>query len=337
MPKVSIIMPAYNKENYIQKTLDSIIQQKFIDFELIIIDDGSTDKTRNILEEYRVLDKRIKIHHIENGGVSNARNIGLRHAVGDWIQFLDADDLIDPEYLINAIQLAEKKDVDILFSYFFVINENGDVLKKVSIEKQGIMDQLGVCSCFIEEQYKNGFFGYISNKLIRKEVIEKSGAEFPIGIKLAEDLDFYARLYPYVQKAYLANLNSFYYLQTESNYLNNDLIDYVSQLNVHLDIKKWFIQSDLYKKYYQILNTKVSEYVYYIFFYANENKEDLKKYKKFISDNLNIMESIKPHYFTGFEKSVLKAVYQNKYNKLVMLFKWRTIIRSAFRRIRRNE
>lgn len=109
MPKVSIIMPAYNKENYIQKTLDSIIQQKFIDFELIIIDDGSTDKTRNILEEYRVLDKRIKIHHIENGGVSNARNIGLRHAVGDWIQFLDADDLIDPEYLINAIQLAEKK------------------------------------------------------------------------------------------------------------------------------------------------------------------------------------------------------------------------------------
>ena len=70
MPKVSIIMPAYNKENYIQKTLDSIIQQKFIDFELIIIDDGSTDKTRNILEEYRVLDKRIKIHHIENGGVS---------------------------------------------------------------------------------------------------------------------------------------------------------------------------------------------------------------------------------------------------------------------------
>lgn len=73
--------------------------------------------------------------------------------------------------------------------------------------------------------------------MIRKEVIEKSGAEFPIGIKLAEDLDFYARLYPYVQKAYLANLNSFYYLQTESNYLNNDLIDYVSQLNVHLDIK----------------------------------------------------------------------------------------------------
>ena len=65
MPKVSIIMPAYNKENYIQKTLDSIIQQKFIDFELIIIDDGSTDKTRNILEEYRVLDKRIKIHGIE--------------------------------------------------------------------------------------------------------------------------------------------------------------------------------------------------------------------------------------------------------------------------------
>ena len=217
------------------------------------------------------------------------------------------------------------------------INENGDVLIKVSIEKQGSMAQLGLCSCFIEEQYKNGFFGYISNKLIRKEVIEKSGAEFPIGIKLAEDLDFYARLYPYVQKAYLANLNSFYYLQTESNYLNNDLIDYVSQLNVHLDIKKWFIQSDLYKKYYQILNTKVSEYVYYIFFYANENKEDLKKYKKFISDNLNIMESIKPHSFTGFEKSVLKAVYQNKYNKLVMLFKWRTIIRSAFRRIRRNE
>ena len=113
MPKVSIIMPAYNKENYIQKTLDSIIQQKFIDFELIIIDDGSTDKTRNILEEYRVLDKRIKIHHIENGGVSNARNIGLRHAVGDWIQFLDADDLKETTIEAAHPQLDEEITTDL--------------------------------------------------------------------------------------------------------------------------------------------------------------------------------------------------------------------------------
>ena len=141
MPKVSIIMPAYNKENYIQKTLDSIIQQKFIDFELIIIDDGSTDKTRNILEEYRVLDKRIKIHHIENGGVSNARNIGLRHAVGDWIQFKDYEGTVeDITYRSTRLRTFENSIVNIPNS----IIANESLINCSKIEKRRYKINLGI-------------------------------------------------------------------------------------------------------------------------------------------------------------------------------------------------
>ena len=95
MPKVSIIVPLFNKSKYIAATLESILQQKFDDYEVIIINDGSTDESPQIVEEYAEKDHRICLINIPNGGVSNARNVGLKYARGEWIQFLDGDDLID--------------------------------------------------------------------------------------------------------------------------------------------------------------------------------------------------------------------------------------------------
>lgn len=98
-PLISIIVPVYNAEKYISKCIDSILSQTFKDFELILINDGSTDNSDLICDKYASIDNRVKVFHKQNGGAGSARNLGVQKAVGDWIMFVDADDWIEPECL----------------------------------------------------------------------------------------------------------------------------------------------------------------------------------------------------------------------------------------------
>ena len=93
-PKISVIVPVYNVEKYLHRCVDSILAQTFNDFELLLIDDGSKDKSGAICDEYAAKDSRVRVFHKENGGVSSARNLGLENAKGDWIIFIDSDDWI---------------------------------------------------------------------------------------------------------------------------------------------------------------------------------------------------------------------------------------------------
>lgn len=334
MPKVSIIIPLYNKSKYISKTIDSIQEQQFKDYELIVVNDGSTDNSLEIVKQYAEYDTRIHVLDISNGGVSNARNVGLKYAHGEWIQFLDGDDLINKEYLSNAIDIIENKNVDILFTDFWMVDEDRKLVKKIENTYQGIVNQTELCQIFMEHQYKNGFFGYISNKLIRSSLLEKSKATFPVDINLAEDLDFYAQLYPAVERACFVPIISFYYLQTETNYLNNTKIDYYSQIKVHLDIKKWFVQSQQYEEYHEYLDKKVSEYVYFTFFYANEYGDNKRAMFNRIINDPEIMKCIHPKYFKGLAKKILWAITKKNYIILELLLNSRTIARSIYRRIK---
>ena len=112
MPKISIIVPIYNVEKYLHKCINSILNQTFTDFELILVDDGGTDNCGNIIESYAKLDNRIITIHQKNGGLSNARNSGLKIAQGEYIRFVDGDDYIPAdsiEILLNEIE--KNKDI----------------------------------------------------------------------------------------------------------------------------------------------------------------------------------------------------------------------------------
>lgn len=113
--KVSIIVPVYKAELYIRKCIDSILSQTFTNFELLLIDDGSPDNCGKICDEYAELDTRVHVFHKENGGVSAARNLGLDHAKGDYVCFIDSDDWIDPDMLETLIGWEQKKQTDLLF------------------------------------------------------------------------------------------------------------------------------------------------------------------------------------------------------------------------------
>lgn len=115
-PKISVIVPVYNAEKYLHRCIDSILNQTFPDFELLLIDDGSKDQSGEICDEYAKKDSRVKVFHKENGGVSSARNVGIDNAVGEYICFCDSDDWVEKTWLLSFFE--RMCDNDMLITSF---------------------------------------------------------------------------------------------------------------------------------------------------------------------------------------------------------------------------
>lgn len=335
MPEISVIIPVYNKEAYVEKALRSVIGQSFADLEVIVINDGSIDRSKEVVQRIAREDARIHLIDIPNGGVSNARNIGLANAHGEWIQFLDADDWLEEEYLSQAMKVLAENPADILFSGFSMVDEQFNLVKEIVIPESGLKSQSDLCNLFIRYQTENGFFGYISNKLFRRSLIEESNASFPVGTTLAEDLHFYARLYPAVKKAYFWKGRSFQYLQTASNYTHIPVIDYYSQMRIHLDIKAWFECSGLYSANKRKLDGMISRYAYYILFYDHEEKKELSTAFSYLCSQEEIMKCVDPIHMNGFAKCVLWNLKRRNLMGIRLLLECRSAVRKLYRVVKR--
>ena len=173
MAIVSVIVPAFNTSQYISKCLDSIIGQTLRDIEIICIDDGSVDSTPIILDDYSRRDSRIKVIHVPNGGVSKARNIGLDVAKGEYISFVDSDDVISPDMLENMVKVARI--------------DNSDIVQNAL--EEGGMDRVLDCKEDIIYSFLTGsIYKSVWSKLYKRNVIE--GVSFPEGEGFAEDYMF---------------------------------------------------------------------------------------------------------------------------------------------------
>ena len=137
--KVSIIMPVYNKAKYLENMVNCILSQTYTNFELIIINDGSTDGSDKICDKLSK-DSRIKVIHIENAGVSNARNIGLEIVRGEYIQFLDADDYIEKNMLEDLVKIADKNKPDLIISGIKKVDQNNKLIENILPNFDGITD-----------------------------------------------------------------------------------------------------------------------------------------------------------------------------------------------------
>lgn len=192
-PKISVIMPAYNVESYIEKAVDSVLKQTFTDFELLLVNDGTKDesvaKTELFLE-----DKRVQWLHKENGGLSDARNFGLQRAQGEYIYFMDSDDWIEPNLLEVALQNIKHYDL-IVFGYQLDSeNASGELIQteRVTSENQ-IFEKGKTQKAFSEKQL--GLLGYAWNKLYKHQFLKENDFWFPKGISLVEDILFNAQVY----------------------------------------------------------------------------------------------------------------------------------------------
>lgn len=284
MIKISVIMPVYNKELYLRNTIEAILKQDYENFELIIVNDGSTDSSKNICDEYARKDSRVRVYHIENGGVSNARNIGIGHATGDYIQFIDGDDCINEGVFNEYISILNKDKYDIIFSPYNKVDHEGNILKTVDLNYSGCTNKEEILDEFVKNQVDTGYYGWISNKLIRLDIVKKHNLKFDEKITLAEDLDFFLDIYKYSAKYYFFHKISFNYLQEAQNSssLLYDNLDYYMQLLINLKMKDFIIQSGYYKgENKNILNYRIVDYIFYVVFYTKLDKSNIKnKVKK---------------------------------------------------------
>lgn len=182
-PKISIIIPVYNAAKFLHKCINSILAQTFQDFEILLINDGSTDESGAICDRYTLTDNRIRVFHKENGGVSSARNIGLRNACGEWIYFVDSDDTIYNDCLETLISQTSD-DVDCVTGGYTCVY-NG----KTSGITQVISDRWSYKTALLDF-YRPVYFefnGYLWNRLFRQSIIIDYNIRFHEDIYFKED------------------------------------------------------------------------------------------------------------------------------------------------------
>ena len=179
-PTISIIVPVYKTEAYLEKCVDSILAQTFRDFELLLIDDGSPDNCPALCEEAAARDPRIRVIHQKNAGLSAARNTGVEAARGEWIGFVDSDDSIAPEMYETLLTYAQRDGAQIAVCDYLLVTEAGEPLpSSYRLEEDKVLDRVGAL-----EQMNRGHFKVAWNRLYRRELFET--VRFPVG-KIHED------------------------------------------------------------------------------------------------------------------------------------------------------
>ena len=181
MPKVSIITPVYNAEKYLHRTINSIIAQTLTDWELILVDDGSTDTSPQICDEYAAKDTRIKVIHKKNEGVAMTRQTGINYATGEYSIHADADDWMESNALEALYRKAETENADAVIADFFTTNRGKNVYCK---QHPSGMDGKNI----VYDLLDNKLFGSLCNKLIRLELYKHYNLHFYKGINHCEDL-----------------------------------------------------------------------------------------------------------------------------------------------------
>ena len=187
-PTVSIIVPVYQAEQTLRRCVDSILHQEYTDFELILADDGSTDRSGQICEDYASQDSRVRVLHQANSGVSAARNAAMDLACGRYLQFLDSDDWITPDATKLLVRTAQTDQCDLVIADFYrVVGDR--VSPKGGIEEDGILTRETFAAHMMENP-ADFYYGVLWNKLYRREIVEAHHLRMDTGISWCEDFIF---------------------------------------------------------------------------------------------------------------------------------------------------
>lgn len=269
MDLISIIVPVYNTENYISECIESILKQSYENFELILIDDGSEDNSGVICENYSYKDSRIKVFHTPNGGVSKARNIGLDNAIGDYVSFVDSDDILEKDYLNNLYKYLIKCNCTVARS-----NQkfNGKI-KKFSefYDEDGIriVDRTNITSIQA--------FSYIHCFLYKKDLL--NDIRFNDNLTYSETTMFNFIVYHFNEnwKMVLIDVDDYIYRLRNSSTAHNLTIDHAfSKMEVADTMLKYS------EEYNEILKKSVNKYRTRSYFFSLSilvNSKEKKKYK----------------------------------------------------------
>lgn len=277
-PEISIIIPVYNGEKYLEQCLNSICEQTYSDFEVIIINDGSTDGSQKILNSFQKKDTRFYSYQISNSGVSKARNIGLAKATGKWITFVDCDDWLERNYL-EVLHSKTSETVDIVMANFF-FNKEGSLQYSACCSKSTIHKSefpaypfammVEDCAAWNKLRISVEILCAACNKLTRRQLITSNGIQFNENLKLNEDGLFHLTCFLKAKDVLIIDIPLYHYrmLQSSSNNrfrpdVNQQMIiwkrsfaDTISSFSKH--DKDIFLSLSAYRQYLNLVSLYVN-------------------------------------------------------------------------------
>jgi len=280
--KISIIIPIYNLVKYLAKCLDSVINQSYKNLEIILINDGSTDGSDEIINEYSVKDKRINAMNIDKHGLSYSRNIGLKKATGKFIGFVDGDDFLENDMYENLLKTLLDFNADIAQCAHYNINENGKIKqKKYTYNLEHFTGINGLIELILGKKFNNSVW----NKIYRKDVIK--GIWFPKD-KLGEDISFNYKAFARARISVSIDIPKYYYLSRKGSISTNmKYLDKIDPYYIHLErlnfIKREF-PSLFYLEQKQFYNVLLGLYGKLV---RNPDRDIDKRKRKIIEDYIN--------------------------------------------------
>lgn len=274
MPKVSVIIPVYNKEKYLEISIRSVLDQTFQDFEIIAVNDGSKDRSLEILQKFAEQDNRLRIIDIPNGGVSHARNVGLGQARGEYITFIDADDSVHSGFLANLYDCITSSSADLVISGFQKFWDDGRKDGPFVLPfPNGIYSLEELLPCFIQVQLQTGVYGCCTSKIFPRKFLNI--IKFDESLSLAEDFDFYLNLYDQAKTIYVDHHAWYDYRQETENSssVRSDYdCDYTAQLNIYLRCRSFLKKHGAYhQQNKKLIEEKLQDYLCFSVFYCKQN------------------------------------------------------------------
>lgn len=323
--KISIIIPIYNGEKYIERCLKSIINQDYEELEIILINDGSTDKSIDILKKFKNIDNRIKVIDKENTGVSDTRNRGIEEATGDYIMFIDVDDYLEENMIKKIINTINKKDIDLIkFNYNITTsdgkkekgNEDYEEYKEKNLDKQNIEH-------FIDNILLGKVNAYVWTLVIKREII--GNIRFNKEIGMMEDLLFYINILSKTNNLYIMNDRLYnYFINTESvcNSPKYYYRNFCDMLKVYdLIINELKNQKQLNENRKKILTFAIIMGIESIFYrVCSDKKIDNEILDKMIKDNKleELLKNDIGENYIPFQRKISINLIQKK-NKLLLI------------------
>lgn len=311
MKKVSIIVPVYNLENCLSKCLETLINQTYTNFEVILIDDGSKDGSYEICKDFCKKDNRFRVLHHDNHGVSFSRNKGLESASGEYVIFVDGDDEVLPDMLAHYVTAMEDSQADVTIGGLVFIEENGLQINKIP-EKEGIFRQ-EIWNEFCKDG--TGIYGYVPNKMYRLQLLKKENIRFREDMSAQEDLEFALSVYSKSQLFCLISYSGYlyYHVQGKRKMPVNDLIEN------QIKMLKYAYRAKTSKESIDAVIKKIQEMVYGALFHS-DSEADICELTKI--ENLKIILSHGKGQH-GEKKWILKLFLSEKYAVIYQYFRIR--------------
>lgn len=236
---LSVVIPAYNVEKYIERCITSVLKQKLKDIEIIVIDDGSKDKTADICKKLSQDNKNIIFKRVENGGCSAARNLGISMAKGKYIAFLDSDDWVEEDMYLNMVKELEKNQADIVICGIKKIDENKNLLSIVEVPKKNSNSEYTDCT--------TEWFASPCNKIYRRSLLEKNNIKFLLNIYTGEDMFFNYISFFYSKSIISINKPYYNYFMNENSVSNN----YKNRTDIYIvidELIKFYVTKGVYEE-----------------------------------------------------------------------------------------